>query len=752
MPSPQSPSLGSLHPDHSFYTTPRADIAPLSYSIDPSRPERLQYHDPFAHYKAFLDTRSSSGRSENDAPCNIELEGHQLVYSEMNSVRDVVEPSSKEHSVTRNITARLGTQSTSLPLATIIEQCSLSTLQSHESLHGSLGRDLLVQPSHTTQLASTSLQLSRRLDESAVYRIQEHYNRVYKAYQPIVDHARPLPGTEMPCTDPRPAAPINNISRPRQLLPASQYQVVSQGGDCKGLKGLLRGVMQGESRSFIPKLPSTETSAASESMPRDLRHQIGEQKLNNLLNATTQRADFFSSSAGTQQLPPSETPGNIAEANDWSSRSSNANGLELSTIRHVFPGRVGEDAMSTYNPERLLFPSLNSTVRDHVRPSTDIPPDISSLHHCREDTTSRYTFDGVPLHRSNAPSPREHGRAREPSFCSTVSSSYSGTVLGVDLDLQQNFPSTAHHSSSMWLDASAPPHASQQVVTTTRPSPSDRPRTITSSALPVLLPLAASSGIVKPNYAVPHLSFYSPSGNLIQTETPEYSSSNTIYHQSARLPFSEPSFKSRPANVCSTTPPHSSIPLPAHLRQQRKNQQHHENMPSRIFPQLRAKSSVKGRGGVIKHNSRAPRSGVLLASLGTKFRSNKPSNPTFNWSYSSSIHNGRLQCHTVALCTSRSKKTNSKAKESPRTLNAATRPGPMPARHRHSEAHGGKAEIGPFAAWALRICFCQPWHGAGDRRCTRVDGSQCLGDSYSDDAHAAINDTVENIPARVVSR
>jgi hypothetical protein len=677
----------------------------------------------------------------------------------MNSIRHVGEPSSEGQSVQRNIAARLANNSTSLPLSTIVEQCSRSTLHSHKSLHGSSGPCSLVQPSHTTQSVSASLRNSRSLDESALYRIQEHAYKAHKAYQPIDDHAHPLLDPEMQCTDSHPTAPIANITRPRQLLRASKRQEVCQDGDCKRLKGLLRGVMQhvrggsprGDSRSSIPKLPSTETLGASENTPSDLRLQIGEPKLSHLLSATTRDVSFFSGSASSPQLSLSETPGNVVEPNDWSSIPSDAYGCQLPAIRQVSPKRQGDNAISPHNPGRLLY---HSTVHDQVHPSCYIPSETSSLlHHNIEEITSKYTFDELPIHDNNTPLIQQYDLAREPSFCSTASTSYSGTVLGVDLDLQQDSPPTAHHSSTpVWFDASAP-HRSQKCVTRTRTlSSSDPPRTITSSALPVLLPLAVSSGIVKPNYATPHLSFYSPSGNLIQTERSTSSSSSTIFNQSARPPFSKPSPRPRLTVVPLITPLPSSIPLPGHLKLRHKAQCHDKSTPSRIFPQLGTTNIVKGCGGVIKQNSFASRSGVLAASLGANLRSNQSSNCRFNWSYSSSIKHIKPQLSAMAPCTSPSKKSMDKATTPSRGINETTRLAPKPRRHMHGDAHGGKAELGPFAAWALRICFCQPWDGAGANRHMRANGSQCLGDGCDDDACTAHGDMAQNVPARVISK
>ncbi|KAF2652656.1 hypothetical protein K491DRAFT_681140 [Lophiostoma macrostomum CBS 122681] len=127
---------------------------------------------------------------------------------------------------------------------------------------------------------------------------------------------------------------------------------------------------------------------------------------------------------------------------------------------------------------------------------------LASIVACtRDESTADPSFEESTLSRGDAPS-----NEREGSVCTNLSTSYSSTVLGVDLDLQHYPEKPASHrstSTSMWFTAQD---------CSTRDSGW---YTVTSSALPVLLPLAAASGIVKQNHSRP-LSFYSPSGNLIQ--------------------------------------------------------------------------------------------------------------------------------------------------------------------------------------------------------------------------------------------
>lgn len=111
--------------------------------------------------------------------------------------------------------------------------------------------------------------------------------------------------------------------------------------------------------------------------------------------------------------------------------------------------------------------------------------------------------------------------SRNASFCSTWSSSYSGTVLGVDLDLENRdsdgkrsppFSITMGQKGSDKSASSSPVFNSESEFTY------EHQQLITSSALTTLLPVAVALGIVVPDLNGQQTSFFTPSGNLIRLQ------------------------------------------------------------------------------------------------------------------------------------------------------------------------------------------------------------------------------------------
>ena len=177
---------------------------------------------------------------------------------------------------------------------------------------------------------------------------------------------------------------------------------------------------------------------------------------------------------------------------------------------------------------------------------------------------------------------REEFESRNASFCGTVSTSYSGAVVGVDVDLQHEFAHPVCRSRSatpVWF--TAPPAEIQGQA----PGPKVEAArySVTSPALTSLLPIAAASGIVRSDYTKPTLCYYSPSGRQIEREcssTPD----NPPY-----VPVPQGRMGMTTATTATWTP------LP----------------PARpVVIQHKTGRKVKGCDGVIREDSLIPRSGV----------------------------------------------------------------------------------------------------------------------------------------------
>jgi hypothetical protein len=124
-----------------------------------------------------------------------------------------------------------------------------------------------------------------------------------------------------------------------------------------------------------------------------------------------------------------------------------------STFRSVpdlLPPSAATCSCERSSPVRLVPPEA----RDMAY--VDAMAEISTLsNHHKDDFPAHYTFDGKPVRMYSASASLkqdDHARetSRNASFCSTMSTSYSGTVLGVDLDLQYDaLHSMRSPSSSM---------------------------------------------------------------------------------------------------------------------------------------------------------------------------------------------------------------------------------------------------------------------------------------------------------------
>jgi hypothetical protein len=273
-------------------------------------------------------------------------------------------------------------------------------------------------------------------------------------------------------------------------------------------------------------------------------------------------------------------------------------------------------------------------------------------------------------------------------------------------------------------------------------------RSIRSSALTSLLPIATASGIVRADYNTPKISFYSPSGNLIQPEgssSPEISTSTTgsplrrilnynkfksptAYHTLAASACSPPA---RPTLIPMTTSPAYTAPLPYHIRPHH-NYGHPE--PSQIDSYeslIEPTPPVKGCGGIIRARSSALHSGTRHLPLKTtksRFRHKR------RRSKKSVIHDLRsdvsfYKSRYIALATQSCAATRNSMKEKTlrkrqfttskrsKPLQHTSNPNQISALRKTTRGPRQKSVSVPLAGHALRICFCQPYDGAGEPTC-----------------------------------
>jgi hypothetical protein len=276
-------------------------------------------------------------------------------------------------------------------------------------------------------------------------------------------------------------------------------------------------------------------------------------------------------------------------------------------------------------------------------------------------------------------------------------------------------------------------------------------RSITSSALTSLLPIAAASGIVRANYNTPKISFYSPSGNLIQHEgsspddfntsppgspTPRISGYRnrtrfTAYHTSSATTCLPPI---RPTLMPMTTAPICTSPLPEHLLHHHNYRRPERSQIESCEHLIEPTPPVQGCGGIVRPRSFTLRSETQHSPLQKKTDASSP--PKRHRSTRSLVHDLRsdarfyksryiaLAAQSYGLGTS---KMEAKATKNRATLHKRQLPNDMPgtAGQRASKPYTPAATehprhetaLGPRAGLALRICFCQPYDGAGESAC-----------------------------------
>ncbi|KAF2449285.1 hypothetical protein P171DRAFT_189183 [Karstenula rhodostoma CBS 690.94] len=658
--------------------------------------------------------------------------------------------------VPHGIAVRPANRSTGAPLATIVEQGSGSTLHSHSSLY-EIGRF----PSIRT-VENASHRHPRTLD-AALNRIQEEGQDelTFCCDTDLNIQSKERRGAKSKSYDVR-ATAAGSVSLDNRESPISRLAELNLDMEPKSLKALVRGVLtKVRNNTRSPSRPSwsihvpmpEQWSDVSSSAQTDRKAAI---------NFDSQ-APISSTSASTTLLRPSpSSPHHVREPQATNGPSPKvktqpwADGYASQS--HVSPSTLEPESAPLVlqlspTPNMLRFPlgkevlpsacfiplQPRDAALDHVRHAA-----ATVLGRSRDELATRYTPDGAFPQRNDGGSLDDFARnaSQNASFCSTMSTSYSGTALGIDLDIQHEFPGATRRSvTPVWFSPKEPerPHEPPKYTLQLEETKPLRPRSITSSALTSLLPIAAAEGIVQQNLTMPQLTFYSPSGNLIQaqsasfTPTPVSSSrsrsdsyfsgtptTTTSYYNGATLSSAQSALSAavtippaRPALAPLTTPPQSTAPLPENLR-------HHHNyhrvdksriestcdseimLPSQVV--MTSDSQVFGCGGVVRSPSLDPHSGV-------------PKSPPKHSRIGQSISCLRMrEANRSAINASSLLAPNASCKRRGLTPAQNFRKKGKKLQKRRVPHMGTVLEqdvIGPAAGHALRVCFCQPYDGVG---------------------------------------
>ncbi|KAF2248006.1 hypothetical protein BU26DRAFT_519790 [Trematosphaeria pertusa] len=763
----------------------RADAAVwdlADWTTGQSDPGRALTQDPFAYYKAFFTTDVPSGGGVEDL---MHHDGSTNLEEPIDAQCAGDQQRCKQRAAPYNLAVRFANRSNGAPLATIVERGSVSTLGSHGSLL-SVGQFPSIRIVENASPARSSHKPSRNLDEMALQNIQEEARQEQNTGATDLHTRRKLGedycGSNSNCTTTAPAETTFQGSRPPA---APQTPLADDSVEVNGLKGFFRGVLHNARGGYQSRSRSQSSSMTNASPPpqawgerpdtngRSSQSVTGENFRGS--DEATRPAPTVSVAIGSslsRPRPPTQADPESHATDCKGSRSDfepsagvyplrlphspptlNPRIDELSSTPHLLPL---PDALRPIGHKERSFsvrsvpPEPRDATQDHVLLEATTDPRLNE-----DDVSTRHTLDLAPIYRTNAPSVREFDhRARDSSqnasFCSTRSTSYSGTVLGVDLDLQLEFPHPARRSvTPVWFTPESETKTRQQIERGMQPAECKQPpfHSITSSVLPALLPIAAAEGIVRPNQTTPQLSFFSPSGNLIQAEDSSSPSSNTSHSSSYSYYTGTPTLSTsyynknpntlsahaalsasiglppiRPAPVPLITPPHSTAPLPEHLRHHH-NYQHAEK--SQIVPDSEPYSDttvglgsvVKGCGGVIRTNSLTPHSGVRRSPVKSKPKFTHATK--FGRSILSKGNNEASKSRFSILSSWPSTRKGRTLKKTPPLARSPSR-------------------IGPIAGHALRVCFCQPYDGAGkpsaEVGCSGGRPGQCHDEAYAREA------------------
>ncbi|KAF2036620.1 hypothetical protein EK21DRAFT_83567 [Setomelanomma holmii] len=757
------------------------------------------YQDLFAYYRAFLDTDTPfSDCVKQFPPLDDSYTSHSAAVGVEagHSIQPQQQP--RGRAIPYHLAGRLANRSNGAPLATIIEQGSYSTLNSRTSLL-SMGRHPSFRVAENSSPSHAIHRVSRSLDGVALQRIQEDAHRERDPIVAVNGHGRLQDsGPSQPIFDAATPIRANSSELPRSAEWETQINDACQHAESRRSKGFFRGVLHSVRAAARARPRALSMTQAPPVEAHEDRPETSQgDPLNQLAYHNLEKRQTH---LDTPVWYPSSSPASMPAVDSHArNRKMSSMNTPASVSASSFPS-LSESSLPLFDQEpspnsvsQSRSPSATTRPREHsssVRLVLPKPRDVESIggtngastlqntHH-NDYISAAPTFEGVSVPNSGASSFSKHDRVRETSrkasFCSTMSTSYSGTVLGVDLDLQYETPQGSRNSSSP-MPASFSESPESKKVTETDATW----RSITSSALTSLLPIAAASGIVQPNYNTPKISFYSPSGNLIQPEgnsLPETSAWEYGHSPPAPetyVPHSRPQSgrrtlsataclpPARPTLVPMTTPPTSTVPLPPHLQHHHNYRRPEKSQISSCESLIEPLPTVKGCGGVVRSHSVTPRSQTRQS----HHKKIKPSSKHKRRSIMSiisdtksdaSFYKSRYIALTIRSCTS--SRTTSQGWSKPRTQRTTLHKrhaGPArylpartarttqtqgtskpririnPAPRRPAPSLSGKnprtfrgacmtsripcvRDTGSLAGHTLRICFCQPYDGAGKR-------------------------------------
>ncbi|CAI6323498.1 unnamed protein product [Periconia digitata] len=323
--------------------------------------------------------------------------------------------------------------------------------------------------------------------------------------------------------------------------------------------------------------------------------------------------------------------------------------------------------------------------------------------------------------------------SQNPSFCSTASTSYSATVLGIDLDIGYERQQRARCTDSpIWFtpieNIGKSSHVKFERKDILEEEKPENGHSITSVALSALLPIAAAEGIVRANLQTPRISFHSPSGNLIleeniTTSLPRRWIHSKSYQRNYSLSRLGIPGRSRAWNALATaatddylqaptpmpiaTPSQMIASLPHHLRCE--NNENRAQLPRDPDVETAMQSAFTRT----RINSKLANCGDVIVGTGPDDHCRIGTTRDIE-NHESSV-----------LPRSRSEASRSRSLKFP--IWHTTQKGRTPQKRRPPKRAG--SGLGLVAGHLMRVCFCQPYDGVEAKsKKTATRGS--LGDQY----------------------
>lgn len=432
--------------------------------------------DPYAYYRAFVDTNAPSTgtteelRSDDDGDTSNTA---TIGYHDFHNFGD--HQLGRARAIPSHLAVRFANRSIGAPLATIVEQSSYSTLNSGGSLL-SMSRFPSIRIVEQTSPDGASHRVSRSLDENILHRIQEDATQDQDVLAVCNEaHVRRQDGGQTHPVFDTTSQTTAMMVRGGQRSPGFQTSDADYDADNRKLKGFLCGVLQNVRTTPRTRSRSSSMTHGSVVEPWGVCVEASDSSplpgnfVGTFSHAKHAHSGGISAGPDSAQIPVPSTASTPVVGTDARSRMICLTNPQ--TPATIYPPLL-ESSLPLFEPDtpfgdvtHLLSPPTATHSRErtssvhlvHLEPrdvayagATARAATPTNRHYDNTSAHQKFSGDSAPNHSTS--SLKKHPVAKEASrngsSCSTRSTSYSGTVLGIDLDLQYETPRPVRQSSS----------------------------------------------------------------------------------------------------------------------------------------------------------------------------------------------------------------------------------------------------------------------------------------------------------------